>query len=233
MLTMADTATARQKQYLKQLGYSGDPTTLTKQQASQQIDILLQQECDSGKQFPCPYCKGKFGPRPKRRKKCPHCGNTIIHLVGKFYTDQQADELEQKQWLRDSRRDVADRVREDCRDNKSFEREFGQRDTVGYLIKPGPHCPHAHHLRGLIVPIEDAKANRDLLPPYDECNHNTCECDYDAVGPGKVPRGTRVAQFSATSGRTPASRKHLRKTGCIGIVLMVLVSVAFLLVGVL
>ena len=91
---MVQPATAKQKQFLKRLGYAGDPKSLAKEHASQQIDILLKQERESGKQFPCPYCKAKFGPRPKRRKKCPHCGKSIVHLVGKFYTEQQVDELE-------------------------------------------------------------------------------------------------------------------------------------------
>jgi len=209
---MAQPATTKQKQYLKRLGYAADPNSLTKERASQQIDILLTQERESGRQFPCPYCKGKFGPRPKRRKKCPHCGNSIVHLVGKFYTEQQAGELYQKEWWRDSRSDVAEQVRDDYKENKSFEREFRETLTVGYIIKPGPHCPHVHHLRGLIVPLEDAKASPELLPPYDGCNHDTCECEYNEVGPGEVPRGTRVAQFSSPSRRSSSTAAVTRTT---------------------
>jgi hypothetical protein len=116
---MPNTATSRQMQYLRQLGYKGGDK-LTKQQASQLIDRLLADEKASGKTFPCPYCKAKFGPRPKREKKCPSCGNTIIHLSGKFYTQSDADAKYQKDWLKESRQDVKREVADEWKDERKY-----------------------------------------------------------------------------------------------------------------
>jgi hypothetical protein len=99
---MAD-ATNRQKQFLRQLGQKS-VEGLTKERASSLIDELLQAEKASGKTFPCPYCKKPFGPRPRRTTKCPSCGQTITHLSGKFYTADKVDEINQKEWLNDSRK---------------------------------------------------------------------------------------------------------------------------------
>jgi ribosomal protein L37AE/L43A len=106
-------ATSRQKQFLRALGHK-DVGKLTKEQASKLIDELLAAEKASGKTFHCPYCKSRFGPRPKRQAKCPKCGKTIIQLSGKFYTEDQADAKFQNDWLKDSRQDVKSEVVEEC-----------------------------------------------------------------------------------------------------------------------
>jgi hypothetical protein len=98
-------ATKRQKQFLRALGHKSFDG-LTKDRASTVIDELLKAEKESGKTFPCPYCKKRFGPRPKRTKKCPSCKQTIVHLSGKFYTQEKVEELNQKEWLQDTRKDT-------------------------------------------------------------------------------------------------------------------------------
>jgi hypothetical protein len=187
--------TKRQKQFLRALGHKSFDG-LTKDRASTLIDELLQAEKASGKTFPCPYCKKRFGPRPKRTKKCPSCKETIVHLSGKFYTQEKVEELNQKEWLQDTRKDTRADVRDDWREERSSRKEFGEVHTVGYVIKAGAECIGAQHLNGLLVLIEDANDTPDLLPPFDECNYDTCECEYDAVSPNEVPKGAKVAEWN-------------------------------------
>lgn len=226
---MAD-ATKRQKQFLRQLGYTS-VDGLTKERASTLIDELLQAEKASGKTFPCPYCRKPFGPRPRRTKKCPSCGQSIIHLSGKFYTEEKVDELNQKEWLQDSRNDNRENVKDDWREERSFRKDFEDIHTVGYLIKVGPACTASKHLDGLLVLIEDAYDTPDLLPPFDECRHDTCECDYESVSPNEVPRGTRTAEWADPEKakklrtRSTSSISTNRKSsgsGCAGVVLRVI-----------
>jgi hypothetical protein len=207
---MSIQATTRQKQYLRQLGQK-EVQGLTKEQASDLIDRLIEEEKRSGRQFPCPYCKQKFGPRPKRTKKCPHCGKTIYHICGKFLTESQVGNLNQNEWFNEERENVKESIRDDWREEQKFRKDFKEKLWVGYLLRIGPNCPHAAHLNGLLVLAEDAKANPDLLPPYDECRHDTCECEYELVSAHEVPRGTRVAEI--------VGQERKRKAGCLGVLM--------------
>lgn len=210
--------TSRQKQFLGTLGHK-DVAQLTKEQASQLIDRLLNVEKQSGKTFPCPYCRKPFGPRPKRTKKCPHCGQIIYHICGKFLTESKVGDLNQKEWFKEERSNVKENIRDDWRDEQEFRRECKEKHTIGYLLKIGPNCTDASHLQGLLVTLEDAKANPDMLPPYDCCRYDTCECDYEPVSADEVPKRTRVAELVQ---RTP---KQSQKSGCLGLVLFLLLLV--------
>ena len=226
-------ATNRQKQFLRALGCK-DVDTLSKEQASSTIERLLEEERLSGKTFPCPYCKTKFGPRPKRTKKCSSCGNTIVHLSGRFYTEEQVAATEQKEWLKECRSSNKDTVREDWKVEKESRREFKEKDFVGYLIRIGPECHSSKHLDGLLVPFEDAIKSIELLPPYEECRHDTCECEFDPVSENEIPRGTRIAQFADSKKSQLDSTKMPKKSksGCFGSVIMmtlVIVTVCLLL----
>jgi len=231
---MPDPATSRQKQFLRQLGYK-DAAKVTKQQASQLIDKLLADEKASGKTFPCPYCKAKFGPRPKRERKCPSCGKTIIHLSGKFYTQEQADTLYQTDWMKETRQDVKTEVKEEWKEERQFRKEFDEPMIVGYTIKAGANCPHAKHLDGLFVLIEDAFDNPDLLPPFENCKHDTCECDYTPARHGEVKGRTKVAQFSdpniqaklTTRKTSSVGIEHRKKSsGCASVLIICIVLIA-------
>lgn len=234
--------TQRQKQFLRALGHKSFDG-LTKERASTLIRELLKAEKDSGKTFPCPYCKGPFGPRPHRTKKCPSCGQTIVHLSGKFYTEAQADALNQKEWIKDARKDTRTTVKDDWREERSFRKEYGDPNTIGYLIKIGPDCTASKDRDGLLVMIEDANDTPELLPPYDECRHDTCECDYVPVSPDEVPNDARIAEWSDTEkqeklktrSESPLSAENMRKesTGCAGVLLIavLLTSIAFVLVN--
>lgn len=211
--------TSRQKQFLGALGQK-DVDNLTKEQASLLIDRLLAAEKQSGKTFPCPYCRKSFGPRPKRTKKCPHCGQTIYHICGRFLTASKVSTLNQKEWFKEERDNVKANIRDDWKDEQEFRREFKEKHTVGYLVKIGPDCVHASHIQSLLVLLEDAKTNPDMLPPYDGCCHDTCECEYKPVTADRVPKRTRVAEIVKST-----SKPH-RKTGCLGLVLFVLIFVA-------
>jgi hypothetical protein len=231
---MPDNATPRQMQFLRQLGYK-DSAKLTKQQASQLIERMLAEEKASGKTFPCPYCKAKFGPRPKREKKCPSCGNTIVQLSGKFYTQAEADSKYQKDWLKESRQYAKSQVREEWKEERKFRKEFGEPLIVGYSITAGPQCPHTKRLEGLLVLIEDAYDSTDLLPPFDSCKHDTCECEFIAVMHGEVKKGTRIAEFSdpsvqaklTTRKTSPVGIQNRKsKSGCASILLLLLLAVS-------
>lgn len=188
-------ATTRQKQFLRALGHS-DVDRLTIADASTLIERLLAEEKASGKTFPCPYCKRKFGPRPKRTKTCPSCKKKIIHLSGRFYTEDKVDEMNQKEWIKESRQANRADVREHWQDEKAIRKKFREQHTVGYLLRIGPNCTAASHLNGLLVLIEDAAKCIELLPPFDECREDTCECEYDPVSAHEVPRKTRIAEFA-------------------------------------
>lgn len=231
-------ATTRQKQFLRQLGHKG-LDGLTKERASQLIDELLQAEKASGKTFPCPYCRKQFGPRPRRTKKCPSCGQTIVHLSGKFYTQAAVEEVDQKEWLKESRNDVKEDIKDDWREERSFRKEFGEIHFVGYILKIGPQCVSSRDLNGLLVRIEDAASTPGLLPPYDDCRHDTCECDFQPVSPGEVPKGTRVAEWSdptkqaklVSNSQSKAQSGQKKKTsGCAGLLLLGFSFVCFLLI---
>ncbi len=212
-------ATNKQKQFLGALGHK-DVVNLTKEQASQLIDQLLNVERQSGKTFPCPYCRKSFGPRPKRTKKCPHCGQTIYHICGTFLTESKVGDLNQKEWFKEERDNAKANIRDDWKDEQEFRREFKEKHTIGYLLKIGPNCPNAFHLQGLLVTLEDAKANPDMLPPYDGCRHDTCECEYEPVSADMVPKRTRVAEL------VKSAPKQRKKSGCLLALLLLVVVTA-------
>ncbi len=222
---MPSSATTRQKQFLRCLGHK-DVANLSKQQGSQLIDKLLAEEKASGKTFPCPYCKARFGPRPRRQTKCKSCGNNIIHLSGKFYTSKKVDELNQKVWLNDTRKDRNADIKDEWREERQYRKEFGEPMFVGYMVKAGPNCPHAKDHEGLLVLIEDACDTPDFLPPYDECRHDSCECEYDSVTAKEVPRKTRIAEWEdpakraklKTRNKSPVSIQK-KKAGCATLVM--------------
>ena len=175
---MEPQVTSRQKEFLRALGHR-DFSNLSKGDASSLIDKLLDDEKASGRTFPCPYCKHKFGPRPRRTKKCPNCGQKIIHLSGKFYTADKADEKYQKDWMKEQRLEMKELVREDWREEKSFRKEFDEPMFAGYIVHVGQECSADVDFKNLIVLLEDAYDAPEVLPPFDTCRHDACECEVE------------------------------------------------------
>jgi hypothetical protein len=214
-------ATWRQIEFLRNLGYQ-QGANLSNQEASEMIDRLLVQEEKFGNcPLQCPYCNTPIGKRPRGRKKCDKCGKPFWHICGKLYTEAGKNkrniaekERDHKEWLRQEHQNVKENIKDDWKDEQKFRREFKEKITIGYLIRIGPNCLHAMHLQGLLVMLEDAKENPDMLPPYDECQRDTCECEYESVSASEVPKGTRVAELV---GSTPEQKK---RSGCLGFVLI-------------
>ncbi len=79
----------------------------------------------------CPYCNGPLDPAPKRRARCPHCGQTIYFKKGRLLTQ---DEKERETWLASLRISEADYERT----RKSLVSTFGSEppwhDTVWRML---------------------------------------------------------------------------------------------------
>ncbi|MGV3604876.1 MAG: hypothetical protein ACO1RA_00600 [Planctomycetaceae bacterium] len=215
-------ATPRQKQFIRNLG-GKVPSGLTKDEASALIDSLLLDEIDSGKTYPCPYCKVKFGPRPSRDSQCPNCKEKIVSLLGKLYTEEQAKAAANKEWLRECQQDNKTNVREDAKDEREFQQEFDETHLLGYIIRIGPHCNHVRDRNGLMVLLNDALHNPNWLPPYEGCDCDSCECDYEPVSEGQVPPGTRIVVPDAPAATsikvTRRSQQSNKSTSCAAVAL--------------
>ena len=174
-------ATPDQKEYLRRLGYK-DVKGLTKQFASRVIDQLLDKEREAGKTFPCPYCKNCFGYRTKRKttRKCSWCQNVVTCFLGKFYTESQFWDLKQKRWFKEIRNSIREDIKDDWREQKKFQKQ-GFSFLHGYRIHIGKHCLQAKHLEGNVILLEVAYNHPELLPPFDTCCHDTCECHCENI----------------------------------------------------
>lgn len=192
-----------QRQFLAALGCR-DTSGMTIDSASAKITELLALEKASGATFPCPYCGSLFGPRPKhRKKKCPACQRIIVHVAGKFLTEEQYAAAVAKQkalsdakWRKEQNQLTFADAKEAYREERSFRREFEDVHYVGWLIDAGPECKAAQALDGLLVLIEHAAVEPTFLPPYADCSEETCECDITLVRSSAVPPGTHVIRLS-------------------------------------
>lgn len=191
---MSYPATQRQKQFLRALGHK-DVKSISKAEASDLIDELLEKERASGKTFPCPYCNAPFGPRPRRRVDCPSCKRTIVHLSGKFYTEDEAAQRYEKSERRDRDKERFLRVRRDWNTELTSRRQRNQVSMVGYRIIIGPSCKLHQELDSYYVLLEDAFDSPSLLPPYHSCPTDSCDCRFVAVAAQQLPQGVRWAQW--------------------------------------
>lgn len=69
----------------------------------------------------------------------------------------------------------------------------GEINQYGYLIRICSACQDSSNsgIDGFLVLLEDAYDYPSLLPPYEDCDHDACECEYeDAYSP--LTKGTRI-----------------------------------------
>lgn len=211
MAFMAEPPTDKQIAFLKRLKYQGSPPR-TKQEASTLIDASL-----------------------AVRAKATETGKGFAGL-----TQSQADkalERGHREWLKERHKEIREQVKDDLADQREFERDlrkYGGMDPkhalAGWILRIGEHCAEAKHLDGLLVTVEDAKADPDLLPPYDTCREETCECEIEPVDVRDVPRGTRIAERVPDASQPAANRSHKpsKKSGCVTVVLMIAAGIVFL-----
>jgi hypothetical protein len=219
-------ATKHQLQFLKELG-AQNVGGISKEEATKLIDKLLAEEYASGKNFKCPSCKSEFSPRPKRRTVCKECGNAIVHLSGRFYTEEKADEKCQRDWLSECRTDNRDAVREEWSYEKFLRKERNGPDEFGYRIKICPACTSAYKFNGVLVPFEVVVEHVNLLPPYETCDRHTCECEYETVYCSDVKDNAVYVTVSQT-GEIEFKRIPVRRKTNIGCIVLPLLASATL-----
>lgn len=218
--------TKRQLQFLAELGAKnvGD---ITREQASQLIDRLLEQEYKSGRTFKCPNCKSEFGPRPRRYTVCQDCGETIIHLSGRFYTEEQADKKCHRDWLKEWRACNRETVRDDLAFEKMIRKDRNVSEMFGYRVKVCSSCEASSKFHGVIIPLELAVKRVDLLPPYETCDHITCECEFDTIPFENIPDGAIIVSVSETGALEYHRFQRNRATGSGCAILPLLLFVLF------
>lgn len=228
---MSDEPTDKQLAFLKRLKYAG-PSPKTKQEASVLIDASKAKQTkarETGKEF--------TGLTPSQAEK--------------------ALEKNRRAWRKDRRKELSDQIRDDLADQRELERDLkeyggvGREDRLaGWILRIGESCVETKHLNGLLVTVEDAKADPDLLPPYDTCRQETCECEIDPVDVRDVPKGTRLAERALDSEKSvdgsggmksrqqqmanPSSTRGTRrskqppKAGCLSVLLFVVACAVLL-----
>jgi len=217
MEAMYGEPTEKQLAYLRRLKYEGPPPA-TKREASLFIDAI------------------KTG-----QAKAKESGKTFKGL-----TPSQAERLREKSnrtWLKERRKEVREQVRDDLSGQRELERDLRRYGGVdrgdsfaGWLLRIGPQCVDSKHLNGLLVTVDDAKADPGLLPPYDTCREGTCECDIEPVSGREVPKGTRIAERADDSAGAPSGKRvgtgpgMPRKSGCMSVVVALAVVIAALYV---
>jgi hypothetical protein len=233
MVAMSEEPTDKQLAFLKRLKYAG-PSPKTKQEASVLIDASK-----------------------AKQTKAKEAGKEFTGLTSS--QAEKALEKDRRAWRKDRRKELREQMRDDLADQRELERDLKQYGGVdrgdrlaGWILRIGEACVEAKNLNGLLVTVEDAKADPDLLPPYDECREETCECEIDPVLVRDVPRGTRVAERAPDSGKSVAGSggmkalqqqmakpghakgtqrpKQRPKSGCLSVLLLVIASVVLLYV---
>jgi len=156
-------------------------------------------------------------------------------------TPAQAEKILEKAhrtWLKERRKEIREQVKEDLAVQRELERDlrkYGgidhEHEFAGWILRIGERCVESKHLTGLLVTAEDAKADLGLLPPYDTCREETCECDIDPVDVGDVPKGTRIAERVLEQESGPVRvRKKRSKSGCMTVLFLILIVIVVLYV---
>lgn len=154
----------------------------------------------------------------------------------------QSDNKYQKDWEHKSRQSTKRRVSEAWSDERKYRKEFVNPLILGYRITAGKNCPHAKPYDGSTFLIEDVYDEPDLLPPYEGCEYDTCECEYTRVmtddgGTARIvlefgnpelqakliTRNTSAVGFERTSfggkARAIRAKNRIKSVGCTSVVL--------------
>jgi len=102
---------------------------------------------------------------------------------------------EQKEWERKSRAQTIREVELTWLEEQRYRKKYGKPKTVGYEIIVGKNCSHARVYDGLTFLIEDVYDEPDLLPPYEGCRYETCECTYRRATSARRKKARIVLEF--------------------------------------
>ncbi|MBE3097019.1 MAG: hypothetical protein IMZ44_07795 [Planctomycetes bacterium] len=190
-----DLASARQLEFLRNLGHQG-PAPKTKREASALIDRLLAQNSGGGIPF-CPKCGVAIPSMPMQLRRCPQCRLLLVPRSGRYHCKEDAESLDRdletrqaaiddrqdavdyREWWREERKCVRLSVTEDVKGDKEIKRLCGEGLTAGYRITIGPLCTQASRYDKVFLPIEVAARHLSFLPPYRGiCTPINCQCDY-------------------------------------------------------
>ena len=104
---------------------------------------------------------------------------------------------DQKVWEEASRQRTKRVVNGAWREEQTYRKKHGKPSIVGYRITAGKNCPHAKPYDGSTFLIEDVYDEPDLLPPYDGCKHDACECKYTPATADQKRKARIVLKFDS------------------------------------
>lgn len=101
----------------------------------------------------------------------------------------------QTEWEKASRQSTKREVKESWREEQKYRKKHGKPSIVGYRITAGKNCPHAKPYDGSTFLIEDVYDEPDLLPPYEGCRHDICECTYTPATADQREKARIILEF--------------------------------------
>lgn len=173
---------------------------------------------------------GYDGPAPESKREASFLIDAI--KSGKKVTANtlaQYRERERREWVKLVKADFLEGARDDLKMNRQHRREFGEDLWVGQMVRVGRYCHQAKHLNGLLVRLEDAVKRREVLPPYEGCQEETCECTIEAVTAREVPRGTRYVDFPERPAGTAGRPRRAKKSSKAGLYAVAFFALAIVL----
>ena len=121
---------------------------------------------------------------------------------------QKTPEQVRRDWWREQRAYAKREIRD------SLPQKFGGDLFVkGFVIHVGNACRHAAHLNDTFVPLDMAFRNPSLLPPYQGCDFETCDCYFEQVLEGdRMSRHLRrqIGKMERRVLRRPGRHRLLR-----------------------
>ncbi|QDU33054.1 hypothetical protein KS4_10950 [Poriferisphaera corsica] len=199
--------TDKQLAYLKRLKYQG-PNPKSKGEASALIEdskTKMAKAKEAGREF-----KGLTVKQAER-------------VINKVHRD----------WLKERRKEIREQIKDDLGVQRDFEKDMRKcggldhkDEFAGWILIIGSECNHSKHLNRLLVAVNDAKTDLGLLPPYDTCLEETCECEIEPVTVRDVPKGTFIAERDLENQNHHEDKKKKKSsTGCLTFLMLVLVMI--------